>query len=661
MQAPFKHFLSIVFCFSLISTSFGQGQSFSKNANYDSLRIMITGDLMQTSGQITTAYDEKRNKYFYDHNFHYVQPILGLGDIVIGNLETTFSGKPYSGMPSYSAPDEFAYALKFSGFNFLVTANEHCNDRGFEGIYRTNRLLDSMGLGHTGTFNDPADRDRLYPAILERNGFRIAILNYSYGVIASASPPAVVNLINKPKIIADLQRARFMKPDYTIVYFHWGTEYQRFPNLDQKELAKLCFDNGADLVVGSNPHVLQRVEELEYFSKGEARRGLVAYSLGNFVSDYNRRYGDGSAIFEVVLGKEKKSGKTKLADYGFVPTYIVKEDAAGGKKIEVVPVAEIERARVSVSLTAKELENLKISGQDSRMMLTSANCVEAQYPLNDDIVSDVAETIMLTGAPMNRDKVSPYVKLIPVEIPWTHSIDTLLAINKVYLSNIKVSFADRKFDPKRQIVNHMEYRPAPKDTALLARDNSPSKAGADRMQEAPSGRSSSIKPDTQLVVKPAPVKKDTLLAVKPPLIKKDTLQKPKAPVVKRDTIPGPPPVAAQVYAKDTVKPIPGLPYGYNGADDQVAQIQERYRGAVISFRVRFYEMKTRLEINTYYYRYLEGYESVLIDGFWTYYLGNTQDFTEAKDLCLLLRSKGLKKVVIIPFMNGKKLDWKLNF
>jgi len=97
-------------------------------------------------------------------------------------------------------------------------------------------------------------------------------------------------------------------------------------------------------------------------------------------------------------------------------------------------------------------------------------------------------------------------------------------------------------------------------------------------------------------------------------------------------------------------------------EDDIADLEEKFKKfGNITYKVMFYNMATKIEINTYYYKYLEGYESVQENGNWVYYLGNTSSFNEAKNRCLLLRGKGLKKIFIIPFVNGKKIEWTINF
>ncbi len=89
----------------------------------DDITLLFVGDLMQHKEQIIAA--KKGEDYDYSPCFSYVQKEIGNADLAIANLEVTLGGKPYSGYPAFSAPDEFLYAIKDAGFNVLLTANNH--------------------------------------------------------------------------------------------------------------------------------------------------------------------------------------------------------------------------------------------------------------------------------------------------------------------------------------------------------------------------------------------------------------------------------------------------------------------------------------------------------------------------------------------------------
>lgn len=262
------------------------------------ISLLFLGDIMQHETQINAAYNSKTGKHDYTDCFQFLKPYFQSVDLTIGNLELTLAGKPYTGYPQFSAPDELAVALKQFGVDVLVTANNHSVDRRKKGLERTIRVLDSLKLIHTGTFTDTVERMNDYPLLIHKNGFKLALLNYTYGTNGiPVTKPNIVNPIDTALIRKDLVRARELQPDATIVFMHWGNEYENQPTKQQRQLTEFCFRHGAQLVIGAHPHVLQPME----WRKEENQ--LVVYSLGNFVSGQRPRYRDGGAMLQVELKK----------------------------------------------------------------------------------------------------------------------------------------------------------------------------------------------------------------------------------------------------------------------------------------------------------------------------------------------------------------------
>ncbi len=280
----------------ILISLFCQLQSFAQDTTR--LSLLFVGDIMQHDSNIAAAYNPVAGKYDYSACFEYVSPILRSADLAIGNLELTLAGKPYKGYPQFSAPNELAYELKRAGFDVLVTANNHSVDRSKKGIERTIDVLDTLSILHTGTFKDSMSKASSYPLLIEKNGFRLLLLNYTYGTNGIPVPrPSIVNLIDTVQIKADLARAKDQQSDAIIVFLHWGDEYQSLPNKMQKKVTELCFREGAKFVIGSHPHVLQPMEWRK------EKDQFVVYSLGNFVSGQRPRYRDGGAMVWIDLKK----------------------------------------------------------------------------------------------------------------------------------------------------------------------------------------------------------------------------------------------------------------------------------------------------------------------------------------------------------------------
>jgi poly-gamma-glutamate synthesis protein (capsule biosynthesis protein) len=250
---------------------------------------------------------------------------------VIGNLEVTLAGPPFKGYPRFSSPDELADALLEAGFDILITANNHALDRGDAGLERTIHQLKKRGILQTGTFTDSASRQRYYPLLLEKNGIRIALLNYTYGTNGLKSENRfAVNYIDTAQIRKDLEKASMAEPDMVLLTMHWGTEYERMENSIQQQLARFALDHGADAVIGSHPHVIQPV-------KGEGKGNLVVYSLGNFISNQRPRYRNGGIALEMEL--VKGPGSTRIVQHAYLPVWVHKPVTKKGALFTLVPAA----------------------------------------------------------------------------------------------------------------------------------------------------------------------------------------------------------------------------------------------------------------------------------------------------------------------------------
>jgi poly-gamma-glutamate synthesis protein (capsule biosynthesis protein) len=299
------------------------------------ITLLFAGDVMGHMPQINSAYDSSNGIYNFNPVFSEVKPFVSQADIAIANLETTLAGKPYSGYPQFSAPDSLATALKSAGFDILINANNHCLDRGKEGLERTIAMLDSFGIPNTGTFIDENARNLRYPLIYDAKGFRLAFLNCTYGTNGiPVQKPNVVNFIDTIQLKQDLAKAKQSNVDYTIVTIHWGTEYERTENAGQRKIAAFLLRNGADMVIGSHPHVVQPVVKY-YTSADSSNYNVVVYSLGNYVSNQRDRYKDGGIMFNATL---QKTDKIRLKECSYTPVWVFKGNIDNKLQYKILPV-----------------------------------------------------------------------------------------------------------------------------------------------------------------------------------------------------------------------------------------------------------------------------------------------------------------------------------
>ena len=285
----------------------------------DTVQLVFAGDVMGHGMQITGAWrDGGDTCYNYHPSFQWVKDYISAAGIAVANLEVTLAGAPYTGYPRFSSHRSLASALQDAGFNVLLTANNHILDRGKKGMQRTLDVLDSIGMLHTGTFRDSAEWKTQYPLIIERNNFRLALLNYTFSTNGiPVEKPNVINYIDTVRMVADLAKARELKSDYVIACVHWGEEYVNTENAMQRRLATILARNGCNLVVGSHPHVVQPFAKIPVCNGDSVP---VVYSLGNFISNQRDRYRDGGITLELTL--TKTDGVVTVQSVGYEPFWV---------------------------------------------------------------------------------------------------------------------------------------------------------------------------------------------------------------------------------------------------------------------------------------------------------------------------------------------------
>lgn len=309
--------------------------------------LMVAGDVMSHMPITNDAYVEADGTYDYSHMLQFAARQLEQADYAVANLETVLAGGPdYSGFPAFNSPDELAYDVKEAGFDLLSTANNHTRDRGMDGIYRTLDVLDQAGLAHVGTYRSQEERDEqsgIYVA--DVGGISVAFLSYTYGLNGfrlDSDKMYAVNLFNldyyttlaNPDyelLQSDLEAARALDTDLIAVMIHWGVEYQNAPNGHQTNLAQFLVEQGADLVLGGHPHVLQPYETISVTGwDGQEREGFVCYSLGNFISNQYDPFPavQTTAVLDLELTKDPESGETAVTGVSYEPYFMLHRDGA---------------------------------------------------------------------------------------------------------------------------------------------------------------------------------------------------------------------------------------------------------------------------------------------------------------------------------------------
>lgn len=284
--------------------------------------LAVTGDIMVHSYQYEEAYDQSTGKYDFMHNFTDMKKYFDSADYSIGNFETVLAGEDVgiSDYPCFNTPDSFLDSLEYSGIDFVTTANNHCMDKGTDGLLRTIDKLDEYGFDHTGTYKDEESRNEVF--VKDINGITFAFLSYTYGTNGiPVKNPWNVNILDEELIKSDIEKAKELNPDFIVVLPHMGVEYEIYPREEFKEWADFMFNCGADIILASHPHVLQPMEVREITKDdGSTQNGFIIYSLGNFISSQTTPPRNAGII--VNLDFEKKGiEKAELTKVSFIPVW----------------------------------------------------------------------------------------------------------------------------------------------------------------------------------------------------------------------------------------------------------------------------------------------------------------------------------------------------
>lgn len=306
-----------------------------------SLSMAVVGDIMCHNTNYMDAYNKSTDTYDFSHMFTNIADYLKNADLTIGNLETTFAGKArgYSGYPTFNTPEALATNMKDLGFDVVTTNNNHSLDKGYTGLVSTIEELDKVGISHLGTYSSAEAQAEILTK--EVNGIKLAFLSYTYGTNGIPVPSGkeyCINLIDKDLIKRDLDKAKNLNVDLICVSMHWGEEYRLKATKNQQELADFLFKNGADIILGGHPHVLEPMERREItLDDGTVKPGFLIYSLGNFISGQVKEYTTQSIILNLKVTKHKEGNMT-IDDVSYIPIYVDNRGANAQERYKILDV-----------------------------------------------------------------------------------------------------------------------------------------------------------------------------------------------------------------------------------------------------------------------------------------------------------------------------------
>lgn len=300
------------------------------------IHIRAVGDLNITNSTVDAGITA--TGYDFTRAFRDVSAELGAADVTVLNLEGNFCGEPY-GTETASAPPELLRYLKTAGVDLIQMANSYSIQNGLIGLNSTLNAIRAAGMEPLGAYGSVADfkKTKGY-TICDVQGIKVAFVAFTKGVGGMGMPEGsqqCVNLlyedyestyktINKKGITAILKDVAAEKPDLTVAMLHWGSVNNDQISKTQEQIVSLMQKNGVDVIIGTHPHLVQKVDLNEKTGK------LVAYSLGDFFGDAKMGGSNYSIILDIEVTKDEELRTTKVTGFDIIPIYTLKETECDG-------------------------------------------------------------------------------------------------------------------------------------------------------------------------------------------------------------------------------------------------------------------------------------------------------------------------------------------
>ena len=341
-----------------------------KSAFDNAFRITFAGDLILLEDQVKRAYNG--TGYDFTDVFEYAAPYISAADYAIGVFEGPMAGEEVGytssnyddGKELYlNFPDSFAEAVKNAGFDLVTTANNHVLDKGEDGALRTLDVLDKLGLDHTGSYKSTEAKQKEHIKSVERDGIKMVFLSYTYGsnytdnsVLIDGELSYITSVISgtegeqfersKRGVEQDFEDAKALSPDLIIVLPHIGTQFSNSPDSEQEVWFNIFKENGADIILGDHPHVVEPAAIEKYNGKNV----FAAYCPGNFANIYRAHQGDTSMLVDVYIDRSTK----QVIGGSVVPLYT---HARADGNFRAVPIYDIMNdAELRSQLTTDDIE-----------------------------------------------------------------------------------------------------------------------------------------------------------------------------------------------------------------------------------------------------------------------------------------------------------------
>ncbi|MBP3684272.1 MAG: CapA family protein [Oscillospiraceae bacterium] len=321
--------------------------------------IATQGDLLMHSPVFGSA-QQSDGSYNFENIFKYSRDLVASFDYAIANLETTFGGPehPHVGNQNFCCPDALATNAKEYGYDMFLTANNHSGDSMGDGLIRTLDVTRAAGLATLGSQYPGENRY----SIVEINGIKIGMVAYTWAFSGDGSKFSLNGLLaikdegqmnyftkqNPDKLYNELgpimEAMKAEGAEATMLFIHWGEEYDIHENEAQRKMAQKICDIGFDVIVGGHAHVVQPMALLES-TVDPGHKTMCIYSLGNAVSNqrtgvsdkFPRGYTEDGMFFTVTFEKYS-DGKVYPAGVDVIPTWVNMHSNNGKREYNILPL-----------------------------------------------------------------------------------------------------------------------------------------------------------------------------------------------------------------------------------------------------------------------------------------------------------------------------------
>ena len=325
--------------------------------------ISAQGDLLMHKPVFDTC--RKDGAYNFESIFRYSKDLIASYDYAIANLETTFGGDKYvyQGNPAFNCPDALAADAAEVGYDMFLTSNNHSGDTMADGILRTLEVSQKAGLDTLGS-QKPGEKRY---SIIEVNGIKIGMVSYTWAFSGDGSKFSLNGLnavkdegqmnyftkANPDKLYKEvepmMEEMKAEGAEATMIFLHWGEEYDLRGNAAQQKMAQKLCDMGFDVIVGGHAHVVQPMALLESTVDPD-HKTICIYSMGNavsnqrsgYVSNAPAYYTEDGLLFEVTFEKYS-DGKVYVAGTDVIPTWVNMHTTGGVKEYNILPLVNENR------------------------------------------------------------------------------------------------------------------------------------------------------------------------------------------------------------------------------------------------------------------------------------------------------------------------------